>query len=52
MLALLMAPANRVCDVLGMTDEHERAMVRMLVNTTLATTVLAVVFFAVWMLVV
>lgn len=32
MLNLLMRPANAVCDRLHLTDEHERGMVRMLVN--------------------
>lgn len=45
MLRLLMLPANAVCDRLGMTNEHERGMVRMLVNVILLTTVAAVVFF-------
>lgn len=45
MLRLLMLPANAVCDALGMKDEHERGMVRMLVNMLLWTTVAAVVFF-------
>lgn len=47
---LLMLPANRVCDAFNVTDEHERGMIRMLVNTLLWTTVVAVVFFAAWMI--
>jgi hypothetical protein len=38
MLRLIMLPSNAICDALGMTDEHERGMVRMLVNTLLWTT--------------
>jgi hypothetical protein len=39
MLTWLMRPANAVCDHLKMTDEHERGMVRMLVNMMLVATV-------------
>lgn len=49
MLHLLMAPANAVCDALGMTDEHERGMVRMLVNTMLWTAICIVVLLAGWL---
>ena len=38
MFRLLMLPSNAICDVLGLVDEHERGMVRMLVNTLLWTT--------------
>ena len=37
MLRLLMRPSNAVCDAMHITDEHERAMVRMLVNMLLLT---------------
>lgn len=37
MLQLLMRPANAVCDLLNMSDENERGMVRMLVNMMLLT---------------
>jgi hypothetical protein len=40
MLRLLMRPSNMVCDRLNITDEQERGMVRMLVNTLLWVTVL------------
>jgi hypothetical protein len=40
MFRLLMLPSNAVCDRLKITDEHERGMVRMLVNTFLWLTVL------------
>jgi hypothetical protein len=37
MLRLLMRPSNAVCDAMHITDEHERGMVRMLVNMLLLT---------------
>ncbi len=52
MFRLIMLPANRVCDALGLVDEHERGMVRMLVNTLLWTTLGAIGFFVAWMAVV
>ena len=51
LLQLLMTPSNAVCDLLGMTDEHERGMVRMLVNTLLWTTICVAVMLIVWALV-
>ena len=42
----LMWPSNAVCNRLGLIDEHERGMVRMLVNMLLLT-VIAVVGFVV-----
>ncbi len=36
---LLMFPANRICDSLGLIDENERGVVRMLVNTLFWTTI-------------
>lgn len=39
MLRLLMRPSNAVCDVMRITDEHERGMVRMLVNMMLLTAI-------------
>jgi hypothetical protein len=39
MFRLLMLPSNMVCDALHLVDEHERGMVRMLVNTLLWTTI-------------
>jgi len=45
---LLMWPANAACNRLGLTDEQERGMVRMLVNTLLWTTIGAGVLFATW----
>jgi hypothetical protein len=46
MLRLLMRPSNAVCDAMRITDEHERGMVRMLVNM-LVLTVVAVLAFVV-----
>jgi hypothetical protein len=43
---LLMAPSNAVCDAFGVKDEHERGMVRMLVNGLIAITIAAGAFFA------
>jgi len=36
---LLMLPANVCCDRLGLVDENERGVVRMLVNALLWTTI-------------
>lgn len=47
-LQALMWPSNAVCDRLGLVDEHERGMVRMLVNTLLWTSIGATGFFAAW----
>ena len=44
MLRLLMRPSNAVCDVMHITDEHERGMVRMLVNMLLLTLVAVLAF--------
>jgi hypothetical protein len=48
MFRVLMAPANAVCDRLGLIDEHERGMMRMLVNMILFTAIVVVVFFVSW----
>jgi len=45
---LLMAPSNAVCDALNVADEHERGMIRMLVNSLIWITIGAVAFFVVW----
>lgn len=39
MFALLMRPANAICDRMRLTDEHERGMVRMFVNMFLLTVI-------------
>jgi hypothetical protein len=45
---LLMAPSNAVCDALRVSDENERGMVRMLVNTLLWMTVGCTVLTIIW----
>lgn len=40
---LLMLPANACCDRLGLVDENERGVVRMLVNALLWTVIGAAV---------
>ena len=51
MLRILMLPSNVVCDLLRMTDAHERGMVRMLVNTLIWTTLCVTVMLVAWTLV-
>lgn len=46
-----MMPSNMVCDLLRMTDPHERGMVRMLVNTLIWTTLCVTLMLVVWTLV-
>lgn len=48
MLRFLMLPANAVCNVFGITDEHERGMMRMLVNMMIFTAICVAVFFVAW----
>jgi hypothetical protein len=48
LVQLLMLPADLVCDHLGLTDEHERGMMRMLVNMCLFSGVCVVVFLVLW----
>jgi hypothetical protein len=48
MLQLLMRPANAVCDAAGLTDEHERGMMRMLVNMMLCSGLAVVALFIGW----
>lgn len=52
MLKIIMAPANAVCDACGLTDEHERGMMRMLVNMLLVTALIVLAFTLAWRLVV
>jgi len=47
MLRFLMRPSNAVCDVMQITDENERGMVRMLVNMLLLTAVAVLGFIVV-----
>lgn len=44
MLRLLMRPANAVCDAMHITDEHERGMVRMLVNMLVLSAIAVLAF--------
>ena len=46
---ILMWPSNAACDLLHLEDEHERGMLRMLVNTLLWTSIGVVVFMVAWM---
>lgn len=41
---LFLAPGNRLADALGTTDEHERGLLRMLVNSVIWITLGAIVF--------
>jgi hypothetical protein len=48
MLRILMSPSNRLCDAIGVEDEHERGLIRQLVNA-LALGLLAVpLFWGLW----
>ncbi|MBS0273371.1 MAG: hypothetical protein JSR55_03005 [Proteobacteria bacterium] len=47
LLDLLMRPANVCCDRLGLVDENERGVVRMLVNALLWTIIGAALAWAV-----
>ena len=49
MLRLFMAPSNRVCDALDIHDEHERGLIRQLVNALLLSAICIVVFGVVWL---
>lgn len=48
MFRFLMGPSIMVCDRLGLTDEHERGMMRMLVNMMLVTAIGVGVVFVGW----
>lgn len=48
LLQILMLPADLVCDHLGLTDQHERGMMRMFVNMCFFSVFCAVVFFILW----
>ena len=45
---LLMFPADLVCERLSITDQHERGMMRMLVNMCIFSAVCTVVFIVLW----
>jgi hypothetical protein len=47
---ILMWPSNVACDWLGLEDDHERGMLRMLVNTLLWTTIGVVAFMTAWII--
>ena len=46
MLRILMRPSNAVCDAMGITNENERGMIRMLVNMLLLSLVFFLIFVA------
>ena len=46
---LIMLPSNYICDALKIADEHERGMVRMLVNMLAFITVAVTVLMLVWL---
>ena len=46
---LLIRPSEVVCNRLGLTDEHERGMMRMLVNMC-AISCLVPIFYVLWKL--
>ena len=48
MFRLLMLPANTICDRIGLKNEHERGMMRMLVNMMLCSAVAVVAVFVGW----
>ena len=48
LLALLLRPSNLVCDRLGITDQHERGMMRMFVNMCLFSGLCVAAFFVLW----
>ena len=43
-----MLPANLVCDRIGLTNEHERGMMRMLVNMLLCSGLAVLAVFVGW----
>ena len=44
--SIFYTPGNMLADRLGTTDEHERGLLRMLVNSIIWITIAAVVFMA------
>lgn len=48
LVQLLLLPADLVCDHLGLTDQHERGMMRMFVNMCLFSGLCAIAFFVLW----
>ncbi|HET9160837.1 MAG TPA: hypothetical protein VFN88_09505 [Caulobacteraceae bacterium] len=51
MFKFIMAPSNAICDAFGLTDQHERGMMRMLVNMLLATALIVIAFSIAWLFV-
>ena len=45
---IVMWPSNFACDLLHLEDEHERGMLRMLVNTLLWTSIGVLAFMIAW----
>lgn len=48
LLHLLTLPATVICNRIGLTNEHDRGMMRMLVNMMLCSAVAAVAVFVGW----
>ena len=48
LLELLLLPSILVCDHLGLTDQHERGMMRMFVNMCLFSGLCGVAFLVLW----
>lgn len=48
MLHFLMLPANAVCDRVGLINEHEHGMMRMLVNMLLCSALAVIAVFVGW----
>lgn len=48
LLKLLLHPSNLVCDRLGLTDQHERGMMRMFVNMCLFSGLCVLAFLLFW----
>jgi len=45
---LLIRPSEVVCNRLGLTDEHERGMMRMLVNMCAISCLAVPIFYVLW----
>ncbi len=50
MFRLLMTPSSRLCDALGVTDEHERGLIRQLANALLLSALAVPGFWLVWLI--
>ena len=51
MLRRLMAPSHRICDAPGLIDEHERGLIRQLVNALLLSVLAIAAFWGAWLLI-